>query len=280
MLFLWLVPYAMSKVAGLQFTIYPSSAFQQPLEELSGKRLTWAFLGYSYWFHVLLGFLELIPAIMLVFRRTYLLGAVILLPVMLNVVLINFAMDLWPATKVISLIMLTFNLLIILLEHKKIVSAYRAIMQRTLARRYKGIEIIVNVLLIAGWCWFFMKDYIEYKQEQSALMGNWLDRNPAEWKLTYKTDSKGLELPCKSKKIFFSLNNCYTETLEGKTSDIMSYSLDKKDTTLTISTEYNVWLRSYKYELLGDSLLKLRPIGYKDSTVEVYAKRIMNKHNM
>src|SRR5215831_13612339 len=62
------------------------------------------------WLQCLLGVLETLPTLLLFFRRTWRLGALLLLPVLLNVVLINFAMDLWDDTKKISATLLILNL--------------------------------------------------------------------------------------------------------------------------------------------------------------------------
>ena len=51
--------------------------------------LTWAFLGFSTWFSILLGFLELVPGFLLLFKRTKFLGAILLFPSLLGVFLVN-----------------------------------------------------------------------------------------------------------------------------------------------------------------------------------------------
>ncbi|HTD98930.1 MAG TPA: hypothetical protein VK668_06565 [Mucilaginibacter sp.] len=60
-----------------------------PVGNLSGFELTWNYFGYSHTFAVILGLCQIGGAILLLFRRTSLLGVCILLPVMVNVVLIN-----------------------------------------------------------------------------------------------------------------------------------------------------------------------------------------------
>jgi hypothetical protein len=60
-----------------------------PVGRLSGFQLTWTYFGHSYTFAVILGLLQIGGAILLLFRRTTLLGAAMLLPVLVNIVLIN-----------------------------------------------------------------------------------------------------------------------------------------------------------------------------------------------
>jgi hypothetical protein len=60
-----------------------------PLSEVSGMGLTWYYFGYSYPLAVIIALFQLGGSILLLYRRTTLLGAMILLPVMVNIVLIN-----------------------------------------------------------------------------------------------------------------------------------------------------------------------------------------------
>jgi hypothetical protein len=52
--------------------------------------LAWAYLGYAPWFQRLLGVAEFVPALMLFFRRTARLAAVLMFAVLVNITLVNF----------------------------------------------------------------------------------------------------------------------------------------------------------------------------------------------
>jgi hypothetical protein len=96
-----MVPYAIDKLLAYQFKI-PAWSYAQPLGATSGSTLAWATFGYSPRLQMLLGLFELIPALLLLNARTRRLGALIMLPVLLNVALINFSLDLWSGTKTVS----------------------------------------------------------------------------------------------------------------------------------------------------------------------------------
>jgi uncharacterized membrane protein YphA (DoxX/SURF4 family) len=81
---LGMLPYGISKLCDFQFQAGASN-YAQPLGEIPGTILTWAFLGYSPVFQFLMGAFETVPAIMLLFARTQRLGALLLFPVLLNV---------------------------------------------------------------------------------------------------------------------------------------------------------------------------------------------------
>ncbi len=110
-------PYGISKLLLLQFQV-GASIYAQPLGSALGPTLTWAFLGYSPAFQFLLGACEIIPATLLLFARTRRLGALLLFPVLLNVTLINYFLDLWAATRIISSALLALNVFLILYDYQ------------------------------------------------------------------------------------------------------------------------------------------------------------------
>ncbi len=87
-----------------------------PIGELSGFDLTWNYFGHSYSFAVILGLLQIGGGVMLLFRRTTLLGTCILLPVMLNIVLINVFYDIATGAFINSIIITTGLLYLLLLR--------------------------------------------------------------------------------------------------------------------------------------------------------------------
>jgi hypothetical protein len=85
----WLLfTYGLSKLAGVQFTLHQDIA-QRPIGSLSGFQLTWYYYSYSHVYASILGLTQLAGATMLLFRKTALLGAAIMTPVMANILMIN-----------------------------------------------------------------------------------------------------------------------------------------------------------------------------------------------
>ena len=118
---IFILTYSLTKILKTQFAL-PGFVWTetQTLETIASKQLARVFLGYSTWFQVLLGLLEFLPAILLFFKRTTLIGAILMLPVTLNVALINYALDLWDETKLLSLMLLFLNLLIFAFEWRRV----------------------------------------------------------------------------------------------------------------------------------------------------------------
>jgi len=181
-----IMPYGVSKLANLQFQV-TSLNYSNPLGATNGKILTWAFLGYAPWFQFLLGFLESFPGILLCFRRTRRVGALLLFPVLMNVALMNFAMDLWDGTKRISLILLALNLYLLGCDFPMYIAFGKRMfqaepMRRIWLRRVVAFgEVLVASAVVGYWAHNLhtafattltpMQDFIGKRQINSA--GTW-----------------------------------------------------------------------------------------------------------
>ena len=82
--------YGIMKIFALQMP-YPSlTQFYTPLGDFTPMRFTWMYIGYSPWYQFLSGFLEALGGFLILFRRTKIVGLLLLLGVLGNVVLLNF----------------------------------------------------------------------------------------------------------------------------------------------------------------------------------------------
>lgn len=81
--------YGISKLAGHQLTV-PSDMALKPVGSLSGYWLTWYYYSYSHTYKDILGLTQILGASLLLFRKTALLAATLMTPVMANILLINF----------------------------------------------------------------------------------------------------------------------------------------------------------------------------------------------
>ncbi len=165
-----------------QFVIGPQT-WNRPLEELSGINLTWAFLGHSPWFSVLLGFLELVPALLLLFRRTTLMGAILMLPMTLNVLLINYAYNLWDATKQMAVFLFVLNCLVLFYERQRLGQLFKVTITRAGSSRRIPLELVINAIVIVVISYLALKPLLEYRHGTSDLTGNWFNGQPNEWVL-------------------------------------------------------------------------------------------------
>ena len=85
-----LLLYGFAKVMGAQVTVLDSQ-LSKPLGDVSGFWLTWYYFGYSAVYSALVAWTQILGALLLCFRRTALIGTLLLLPVLINIV----GIDIW-----------------------------------------------------------------------------------------------------------------------------------------------------------------------------------------
>jgi hypothetical protein len=95
-----LLTYGSLKLAGLQF--HAADIAQRPVDSLSGYQLTWYYYSYSLAYGSILGLVQLTGGILLLFRKTATLGAAMMLPVMMNILMINLFFSIGWGAQVIS----------------------------------------------------------------------------------------------------------------------------------------------------------------------------------
>lgn len=85
--------YGFAKVFKSQFPFPSPGRLMQPIGESSPMGLLWTFMGYSTPYTVFAGVAELVGGLLLLWRRTTALGALVLVVVLSHIVLLNFAYD-------------------------------------------------------------------------------------------------------------------------------------------------------------------------------------------
>lgn len=112
-----------AKLFGLQF-IVPDEIAAQPINQLSGEWLTWYYFGYSFAFGLIIALIQIGGAYLLLFRKTLLLGAIILFAFMLNLTLINIFYHMNLGALLQSLILTIGLLFLILLDYRRLVDFF------------------------------------------------------------------------------------------------------------------------------------------------------------
>ncbi len=86
---LMLLIYGFNKVFNYQFYFPEPNILFTPVGQLSPDILYWSTMGTSYSYSLFAGLIEVIPALLLLFKRTRLLGACIAFAVLTNVLMVN-----------------------------------------------------------------------------------------------------------------------------------------------------------------------------------------------
>jgi hypothetical protein len=142
-----------------------------PVGNLNGFDLTWNYFGHSYTFAVILGLLQIGGGTLLLFRRTSLSGTFILLPVMLNIVLINIFYDIDPGAFINSIIITTGLLYLLLLRWNDIKDLFFKKVEETPRIRLGFVKPILKLLVIG--LAFFSIYGIVMSTPPSAFAGKW-----------------------------------------------------------------------------------------------------------
>lgn len=88
-----LISYGLAKVFKTQFPFPLLASLDDRLGDMSPMKLAWSYMGYSTGYNLFTGTAECIGGLLLFFRNTRLLGALVSMGVMINVVAMNFCYD-------------------------------------------------------------------------------------------------------------------------------------------------------------------------------------------
>jgi hypothetical protein len=104
----------------LQQFIVPYSMYDERIGNLSGEWLTWHYFGFSYTFGLIVAVAQIGGSILLLFRKTRLLGVILLLPVLLNILFINLFYGLNAGATLQSIVLSLGLIYLFLLDFKRI----------------------------------------------------------------------------------------------------------------------------------------------------------------
>ncbi|UPZ14249.1 hypothetical protein [Flavobacterium humidisoli] len=211
---------------------------------LTGQELTWKYYGYSYGLSLIVAILQIAGGIALLFKRSILLGLVLLMPVMFNILLINLFYNIGPITCFTS-IQIMLGLAYLLLQYKEeIISLFTSPKITSSIVKSKTLRVVTRVLCIIIPCLFVLY-YSHQVQLSKRYFGKWKvesmsrngkiilekewEKDSSAWKTIY-IEERG--------KIFFCPNpNLYVDSA----SIFMKYRFDDvKNTFKVISYERNL----------------------------------------
>lgn len=107
-----LLKYGFDKLFKAQFYLPEPNLLYTPLGQLDKDILFWSTMGSSHAYNLFMGFAELVPAILLFFKRTREIGLIISFGVLLNVFAVNLSFDI--SVKLLAGFLLFLNLFLLL----------------------------------------------------------------------------------------------------------------------------------------------------------------------
>ncbi len=163
--------YGFAKILGTQFRT-PDYALDMALSDVSGVRLTWYYYGYSYALAVIIASVQIGGSILLLFRRTTLIGAFILLPVMVNIILINIFFSIASGAFLNSILFTIALIFLIAIDGEKI-KAFLISISYELPPVKLGVFKNVLRFAIVACAFGLIYSYIIIDKPYNQLMGTW-----------------------------------------------------------------------------------------------------------
>lgn len=152
--FIFLNLYGCAKLFGGQFYTsksIPERVLESTIDEISNFDLAWSFMGRSFGYMAFIGISEILGAWLLIFNRTKILGALVLLIILVNVIVFDiFFLDAYGALA--SAIIYTLLIILILwINRNTLLRAIKIIVFKQGENRQKlsFITLIIITLLMA-----------------------------------------------------------------------------------------------------------------------------------
>jgi hypothetical protein len=178
-----LLTYGFIKIIQTQFPAPSLETLLQPYGESTSMKLLWTFMGYSKAYNVFVGLAEAGAGMLLLFKRTRLMGALMSIAVMSNVVVLNFCYNI--PVKLLSTHLLVISVILLLPDIKRLVAFF--VLNKPIASvplqpvyqsaRGKAIYTILKTIIVGGFLVFNILQVVGMQQQlaefskRSALYG-------------------------------------------------------------------------------------------------------------
>ncbi len=230
-----LLTYGFAKVMGAQFTILDSE-LAKPMGDVSGFWLTWYYFGYSPVYSAIIAFTQIAGALLLCFQRSTLIGALILLPVMVNIVCVDIWVIRWQfdSGALRNALYVLVALLVILAFHLE--DVYRFLLRRrddlALLTKRRSWALVLQAAVVAGM--------VAYTAHEGYWNANVNNRAPTPIDGAWHVVQIHPDEPDLPDWIYFEYNRAYWAEFhypDGR-SETHDFRVDAKDHTLMISRQW------------------------------------------
>jgi uncharacterized membrane protein YphA (DoxX/SURF4 family) len=153
-----LLTYGFGKLMGGQFYqgSIPDSIAILPLEEVGGFDLAWTFFGYSYGYILFIGGTQILGSFLLLFHRTKILGGAILVPVLMNIIVVDFFFEISTGAMLSAISYFTAICFVLWYNRKPIIEAVQKVfINKDAPKPWKsrviklGIALVIVAMIVA-----------------------------------------------------------------------------------------------------------------------------------
>ena len=273
--------YGFAKVYPLQMAPPYLAVLNEPVGQMSPMTLLWTLIGSNHWYETVCGLAEVIGGLLILYRRTALLGALVVAFVTANIVLYNFFFDV--PVKIFALHLLLAAIFVTVPDWKVMFAFFWKHTpaaptgiwvpptERKLFRRATLVVEIAFLVLVLGQDVIFggmaMHQLAIGRKNHSPLIGGWRIEPPAT-----TAGAKPWLAPDKAQitKIYFDRaigKNAFFTYARGDDGELWRdiSSADAEYHTLTIRNAYT-GPRAYLYRMVGNDRIVLTPVVKRGAT--------------
>jgi hypothetical protein len=104
-----------------------STEINKTVSQLSGQELMWAFYGYSKSYALLLGFIEIIGGVLILLKKTRLIGCILTSFIFVNVIIQDIVFSVVPGALRAAIFYQILVIIILSLNYKKVISSIKTL---------------------------------------------------------------------------------------------------------------------------------------------------------
>lgn len=160
----WIVVFGMFIYGGAKGVQFGNGTLPDKLvSEMTGMELMWAFYGYSKPFAITIGVLEIIGGLLILFKKTRLIGCIFTSTILINIILQDYFYGVHLGALKAALLYQSILLLILWLNRAKVIAGIKQLFLRANTKINKqlilklGIAFLLFVLLRIGEYWITIK---------------------------------------------------------------------------------------------------------------------------
>ena len=236
-----MITYGFAKLNGSQFTVLDSE-LSKPMGEVGGFWLTWYYFGFSTVYGTVIALVEIGGGLLLAWPRTSLVGALVLLPVVANIILMDilFGIGALPASVAILIC-----LIVVIRPHARRLT--RAVLLDVDSSKHSTVARRAAVVAVLAAAWGF-----------TYWAANYNNRNPTPIDGVWAVEDGDGPLD----RVFFEYNRAGMAVFRSADGDAVHHFEVDSDGMVRVWEE---WLEKgalvYEGEIVDPGRIELRGIG-------------------
>ena len=137
--------YGVGKIIGGQFHRagnLPEEIAKTPIADVGSFDLAWTFFGFSTGYIWFIGISQILGGGMLLFNKTKIVGVFILIPILLNIIVVDFFFEISPGAMLSAILYFLMCCYILYYNKKQLIEAVKKILEITKISRTKKVKWI------------------------------------------------------------------------------------------------------------------------------------------